>query len=299
MNHRPRGTEHEPIRKDTIMKSESLIRNTILAVSLLSPAAIAGPAPATEPVTPAPAPAWKWGISADYMYRSVDREEDYWSDDELWNVDYDDLDGDLWGLTAFVTPPDFWNITIDFSYRTGDLDGHFTNYSLDPDPADTGIYEDENVSLDRDEYVVGLTCPCPSLGWLYARAEWFYFDEDGQWKYGDGYVEKQEYTLWGISAGVGAMQDYPLGNTGATLDLNAFIGLVYFDFEHKEVDSGAETDWDGWGFLGRAGARVSYPLQDQLDVFLGCGYEYLQTDDGSLDMNNQGVFVNLGLKGEF
>jgi hypothetical protein len=65
------------------------------------------------------------------------------------------------------------------------------------------------------------------------------------------------------------------------------------------VDGGAQTDWDDWGFLGRAGARISYPLQSQLDVFLGCGYEYLQTDGGDLDMTNQGIFVNLGVKGEF
>ena len=233
------------------------------------------------------------------MNREVDRTEDYWSGDELWNVKYDNLDGDLWGFSAFVTPLDFWNITVDFSYRSGDLDGNFTNYSLDPNPQDAGIYRDENVSLDRDEYVLGVSCPCPSLGWLYARAEWFYHDEEGTWEYGDGSVEMQEYSLWGISAGIGAQQEYPLGNTGATLDLNAFLGLVYFDFEHKEVDGGAKTDWDDWGFLGRAGARISYPLQDHLDIFLGCGYEYLQTDDGSLDMDNQGLFVNLGLKGEF
>jgi hypothetical protein len=89
-----------------------------------------------------------------------------------------------------------------------------------------------------------------------------------------------------------------MGNTGATLDLNAFLGLVYFDFEHEEV-GGPTTDWDDWGFLGRVGARICYPIQESLDVFLGCGYEYLQTDDGSLDMDNQGLFVNLGIKGEF
>lgn len=286
------------MRKDRIMKSKSLMKPALLACALLSPAAFAGPAPATAPMTPAPSPAWKWGISADYMNRDVDREEDYFSEPYDWHVDYDNFDGDLWGFTAFITPPDMWDITIDFAYRSGDLEGDFENYSIDPQQTGgRGPYEG-NADFDRDEYVVGLTCPCPALGWLYARLEWFRFDEDGDWDYGGGEIEEQEYTLWGITAGVGAKQEYPLGNTGATLDLNAFVGLVYFDFEHEEV--GYETtDWSDWGFLGRAGARISYPLQSNLDIFLGCGYEYIQTDSDDMDMTNQGVFVNLGLKGEF
>ena len=280
------------------MKPKSLIQNALLAGTLLSPMALAGPAPSPGPMTPAPSPTWQWGISADYMYREVDREEDYISDPYDWHVDYDNFDGDLWGFSAFVTPPNFWDITIDFAYRSGDLNGDFENYSIDPrQTLGRGPYEGE-ADFDRDEYVVGLTCPCPALGWLYARVEWFSFDEEGVWNYDDGDVEKQEYDLWGISAGVGAMHEYPLGNSGATLDLNAFIGLVYFDFEHEEVGY-KTTDWSDWGFLGRAGARISYPIMSQLDVFLGCGYEYIQTDGDDLDMNNQGIFVNLGLKGEF
>jgi hypothetical protein len=273
----------------------------VLSAVLASPLADAGAPQTSQYSAPADEPMWKWGISADYMYRSVDRSEDYISGDYVWHVDYDDLDGDLWGFTAFVTPPCFLNTTIDFSYRTGDLDGRFMNYSLDPRDFDYGnVYEGE-VSFDREEYVVGLTYPIPSLNWLYARAEWFQFDEDGDWKYNDGFgtVESQEYTLWGITAGLGASYGIPLGNTGATLDLNAFAGLVYFDFEHSESDGGSATSWDDWGFQGRLGARVSYPLQDHLAVFLGGGYEYLDTSDGSLDMENQGLFVNLGLKGEF
>lgn len=281
------------------MKTKSLMKTAFLAGTLLSPMALAGPAPVTEPMSEAASPTWRWGVSADYMYRDVDREEDYLSAPFDWHVEYDDFDGNLWGFSAFVTPPFLWNTTIDFSYRTGDLEGRFENYSLDPRDRDFGNIYQGDADFDRDEYVVGLSCPCPALGWLYARAEWFYYDEDGAWVYDLGGIENQEYTLWGISAGIGAAQEYPLGATGATLDLNAFLGLVYFDFEHEEVASGAQTDWDDWGFLGRVGARISYPIQDRLDVFLGCGYEYLQTDSGDLDMSNQGLFVNLGLKGEF
>jgi hypothetical protein len=275
------------------------MRTSILAGTFLAPMALAGPASVTEPMmTPAASPTWKWGISADYMNREVEREEDYLSAPFDWHIEYDDFDGDLWGFSAFLTPPVLWNTTIDFSYRTGDLNGRFENYSLDPRDPDFGNIYQGDADFDRDEYVIGLTCPCPALGWLHARAEWFYYDEDGEWVYDLGGIEKQEYTLWGISAGIGAAQEYPLGNSGATLDLNAFLGLVYFDFEHEEVGS-ETTDWDDWGFLGRVGARISYPLQEQLDVFLGCGYEYLDTDSGDLEMNNQGIFVNLGLKGEF
>lgn len=273
----------------------------MLAGTFLAPTANAGTAPMMDTITPAPSPTWKWGLSVDYMYRTVDRTEDYWSGDELWNVDYDDFDGDLWGGTVFVTPPCFFDIMIDFSYRTGDLDGNFTNHTVAVERGEgylDGPY-DGRAHFDRDEYVVGLTYPIPSLPWLYVRAEYFNFQEDGEWDYGGNEIERQEYTLWGIAGGLGAQYGYPLGNTGATLDLNAFLGLVYFDFNHKEVDGGAETDWSDWGFLGRVGARISYPLQTNLDVFLGCGYEYLQTDDDSLDLTNQGLFVNLGLKGEF
>lgn len=283
--------------KNALVAGLPVMGAAILAGAFLSIHADAGPAPMTEMMTPAPSPTWKWGVSADYMYRSVDREEDYISFPELWHVDYDDFDGDLWGGTIFVTPPCFWDIMIDFSYRTGDLDGSFTNYSLETDSEFGGPYTG-HASFDRDEYVVGLTYPFPNMDWLYARLEYFNFQEDGEWDYGEGEIERQEYTLWGITGGLGAKYGYPLGNSGAMLDLNAFLGLVYFDFEHDEVGF-MTTSWDGWGFLGRAGARISYPIQDQLDVFLGCGYEYLQTDDGSLDMNNQGLFVNLGLKGEF
>ena len=286
---------------------------TILAGAFLSPLAEAGPAPMME--TPAPAPTWKWGISADYMWRDVDLNEDYKSPFEDfdngsefdgpstddWNVDYDDFNGDLWGFSAFVVPPCFWDIMIDFSYRTGDLDGDFRNHTvakgLDGGYLD-GPYEGK-ANFDRDEYVVGLTYPIPTIDWLYARVEYFNHQMDGKWKYDDGDVEKQDYTLWGISGGAGANYGMPLGGSGLMLDLNAFAGLVYFDFEHKEVASGAKTDWSDWGFLGRVGARVSYPIQSQLDVFLGTGYEYLLTDSDDLDMTTQGVFVNLGLKGEF
>jgi hypothetical protein len=269
----------------------------MLAVAMFAGQAQAGQSQATTTAEPAPS-AWTWGISADYMFRDVDRTEDYWSGTELWHVSYDDFDGDLWGFTAFVSPPNFLNMTIDFSYRTGDLDGTFTNYSLAPNPLDPGTYTGK-ASFDRDEYVVGLTYPFPNLEWLYLRAEWFQFDEEGDWNYGGGSKESQDYTLWGISTGLGAKYGIPLGNTGANLDLNAFAGLVYFDFEHEEVAGSLTTDWDDWGFLGRIGARVSYPLHDRISVFLGGGYEYLDTGDGSLDMENQGVFVNLGLMGEF
>ena len=285
-----------PMNKTALLAGLPAIAATMLGGAFLFPLADAGQAP-METMTPAPSPTWKWGVSADYMYRSVDREEDYISAPEIWHVDYDDFDGDLWGGSIFVTPPCFWDVMIDFSYRTGDLDGNFTNYSLEAESEFGGPY-DGKARFDRDEYVVGLTYPFPNMDWLYARLEYFNFQEDGEWDYGGGEIEKQEYTLWGITGGLGAKYGYPLGNSGAMLDLNAFLGLVYFDFEHKEV--GFETTgWDDWGFLGRAGARVSYPLQSNLDVFLGCGYEYIQTDSDNLDMTNQGIFVNLGLKGEF
>lgn len=289
-------------KKNPLSAGLSTMGTAILAGALLSTGAIAGPAPIME--TMAPAPTWQWGLSLDYMYRDVDREEDYLSPgeffpDEMWHVDYDDFDGDLWGFSAFVIPPGFFDIMFDFSYRTGDLEGDFKNYSLAPQLNGFGGPFEGKADFDRDEYVVGMSVPCQSLPWLYARLEYFNFQEDGEWRYDDGDVEKQDYTLWGITGGLGAKHEMPLGNTGATLDLNAFLGLVYFDFEHEEVASGADTDWEDWGFLGRVGARVSYPIQDRLDVFLGCGYEYLQTDDGDLDMTNQGVFVNLGIKGEF
>jgi hypothetical protein len=285
------------------INSRPVVVSTIAAAMLVdlttSSRLQAGPVESAGAMQTESTPRWIWGLSADYMFRSVDREEDYLSGVELWNVKYGDLDGDLWGFTAFVTPPSFLNMTVDFSYRTGDLDGKFTNYSLDPNPQDPNTYTNETVTMDRDEYVLGLTLPCPALDWIYARAEWFLFDEEADWIYRGGGIEQQEYSLWGLSAGVGAQHGIPLGNSGAMLDLNAFAGLVYFDFEHEEVASGATSSWDGFGFLGRVGARVSYPIQDQLDVFLGCGYEYLQTDDGSLDMSNDGLFVNVGLKGEF
>ena len=286
---------------------------TILAAAFLSPRAEPGAAPMME--TPAPAPTWKWGLSADYMWRDVDLNEDYKSPFEDfdngsefdgpsaddWNVDYDDFDGDLWGFSAFVVPPCFWDIMIDFSYRTGDLDGDFRNHTVDK--GFNGEYLDGpyegKADFDRDEYVVGLTYPIPSIDWLYARLEYFNYQMDGKWDYGDGYTETQDYTLWGITGGAGAHYGIPLGSSGAMFDLNAFAGLVYFDFEHEEVASGGTTDWSDWGFLGRIGGRFSYPIQSQLDVFLGCGYEYLLTDSDDLDMTTQGVFVNLGLKGEF
>lgn len=277
---------------------------TILAAGSLSPRADAGPAPMME--TPAPASTWKWGISADYMWRDVDLDEDYLSPNEDpiqndWNVEYDDFDGDLWGFTAFVVPPCFWDIMIDFSYRTGDLNGDFENHTLAKDIRGDfldGPYQGK-ADFDRDEYVVGLTYPCPMFDWLYARVEYFNHQMDGDWKYEDGAIEEQDYTLWGITGGLGANYEMPLGSSGLMLDLNAFAGLVYFDFEHEEVADSATTDWSDWGFQGRVGARVSYPIQSNLDVFLGTGYEYLVTNSDDLDMTTQGVFVNLGLKGEF
>lgn len=275
-----------------------VIGATILAAALTSSRVEAGQPAMMETMPPAESPAWKWGISADYMYRSVDRSEDYFSGPELWHVDYDDFDGDLWGFSAFITPPRVFGMTLDFSYRTGDLDGSFTNYSLAPNPLDPFTYANERASFDRNEYEVGLTYPFPGLDWLYARAEWFQYDEEGEWTYSDGTIEAQDYNLWGITAGLGAKYGMPLGNSRFTLDLNAFAGLVYFESEHEEI-GGPTTSWDGWGFKGRLGARLSYPIVDRLDVFLGSGYEYLDTSDGSLDMENQGLFVNLGIKGEF
>lgn len=275
------------------------ITGMMLVTSLMTAPVRAGvsePAPMMESAAPA---VWMWGVSADYMYRNVDRSEDYLSAPFDWHVDYSDFDGDLWGFAAFATFPSLWNITFDFAYRTGDLDGRFTNYSLDRQDPDFGNIYTGTASFDRDEYVFGLTWPCPTIEWLFARVEWFRFEEDGDWIYGGGFVESQEYRLWGLSAGLGARHGMPLGDTGATLELSAYAGLVYFDFEHKEVASGAQTEWEDWGFHARIGARVSYPIHDRLAVFLGTGYEYLVTDDGSLDMTNDGVFVNLGLRGEF
>ena len=133
----------------------------------------------------------------------------------------------------------------------------------------------------------------------YARFELFYYEEDGKWDYGQGEVEPQEYEMWGGVLGAGAWHSYSLGGNGITLELAAFLGAVYFDLEHEEVLSGAVTDWDGIGFKGSADARLNYPIGDRNAIFTAIGYEYLLTDDGSLDMDTQGFLVSLGIRGEF
>lgn len=306
-------------KKKSLLAGLPAIAASMLTGALLTPQTDAGVAPIME--TPPPAPTWKWGLSGGYLYRDVDLTEDYKSpadsiviDDEYpdngypsngfesdysqsddWKIDYDDFTGDLWGVSAFLVPPGFFDVMIDFSYYTGDLDGDFKNHPRGfSDESYTGRAE-----FDRDEYVVGLTYPWPTLDWLYARVEYFNYKMDGKWKYDDGDVEKQDYLMWGISGGLGAIYEVPIGSTGATIDFHAFAGLVYFDFKHTELASTAKTKWNDWGFLGRLGTRVSYPVHNQIDVFLGCNYEYLDTDSDGLDMSNQGLFVNLGLKGEF
>lgn len=274
-------------------------RTALLAagVMLASPA-FAGPAPPMiEPEPVAPCGDWEWGISADYMFRMVDRSENYQSPPELWFVDYDDYEADLYGFTVFITPPNLWNTTFDFSYRSGDIQGTFMNYSLDPRPIDPGTYIGR-ADFDRDEFELGATVPCPMLEWIFGRLELFHYSEDGIWDYGGGYFEPQEYRQWGATLGVGAAHTFPLGGSGVTLDLAAFLGLVYFDLEHKEVFSGVTTSWDGFGFKASADARLNVPVSDCLSVFTGVGYEYLQTDDGSLESDTQGVLISRGLRGE-
>ena len=241
---------------------------------------------------------WKWGISFDYLYRDIDRNENYLSPPELWNVDYDGFTGDLWGFSVFVEPPCFMNATIDFSYHTGDMDGTFRNYSLDPDPFDDGVYTGL-ASFDRDEYELGMTIPFQSVGWLFGRIEGFYYTEDGTWDYGGGFFEPQEYDMWGVTVGLGAGESFPLGSGGITLDLAIFLGLVYFDMEHKEVLSGAVTSWSDWGFKGSADARLNFPINQSVAIYTGVGYEYILTDSGSLDQTLQGFLASLGISGEF
>lgn len=265
---------------------------------LLSVPALAGDTKMV--IAPAPAPGcgdWEWGISADYMWREVDRNENYFSGPELWYVDYDDYKADLWGGTIWVTPPCLANTTFDFSYRQGDIAGTFMNYSLEPNSKDSGTYVGR-ADFDREEIEFGATIPCPYLQWLYGRVEVFRHEEDGVWDYGDGYFEAQEYKMWGAIVGVGAGNSIPLGGGGISLDLGAFLGLVYFDLEHEEV-GGPTTSWDGFGWKGSVYSRINFPISECYAIYTGVGYEYMQTDDGSLDMSTQGLLVNLGIRGKF
>jgi|GEM_PF-6591376 len=252
-------------------------------------------------IEPAPAPGcgdWEWGISFDYVWREIDRSENYLSPPELWYVDYDDYEADLWGGTIWITPPNLGNTTFDFSYRQGDIEGTFRNYSLDPNPIDPLSYTGR-ADFDREEIELGATVPCPYVEWLYGRIEVFRHQEDGVWDYGGGFFEPQEYDMWGAIVGLGAGNSYPLGGGGITLDLGVFLGLVYFDLEHKEVLSGAKTSWDGFGWKGSAHTRLNFPVSECYAIYTGIGYEYMETEDGALDQSTQGVLVNLGLRGRF
>jgi len=277
----------------------SIRRGVMAFATLLAPVAIAGPyMPAPAPIIESDEPSWTVGVSFDYTYRFLNRTENYRSGPELWFVDYDDFDGDLWGFSLFVTPPCVGGATVDFTYRTGDLEGRFFNFSLDPNPIDPTRYTGR-ASFDRDEYELGLSVPFPGVPWLFGRVEGFRHEEEGDWDYGGGFFEAQEYELWGINAGLGASHTYPLGFAGASLSLNAFLGLVYFDFQHTELTTPVDTNWDGWGFKGSIDARFTVPVGDHVGVFVGTGYEYLLTDDGSLEMDTQGLLVSLGLQGQW
>jgi hypothetical protein len=287
--------------KRSLLPPVVLAAGVMITTGVLAPRADAG---LTYPVENA-GQDWKWGVTLDYTLREVDRTETYLSEGmppRDWSVTYDAYDANMWGFTIFVTPPCFANTMIDFSYRTGDLEGKFKNRALDPASMYYGESFAGRADFDRDEFEVGVTYPFPNMSWLYARAEWFWAEEDGDWDYGEGEIETQEYDMWGITAGMGAMQEFTFGASDVTLVLNAFAGLVYFDLEHTETTDPANhltTAWSGWAYQGRVGARLAYPVQEGTDVFLGVGYEILEADDSGLDMTTDGFFANLGVMGEW
>ena len=131
--------------------------------------------------------------------------------------------------------------------------------------------------VDRDQIEVGLTYPL--WQWFYGRVAYLNRDDDVDWRYDDGDLERQEYEMHAAEAGVGMRTETPIGDSGLLATLDAFLGLIYFDLEHEEVETGFTTDWDGFGYVLRGGAGLAYPLSGDVNAVGGVSYEFMHTDD--------------------
>ncbi len=211
---------------------------------------------------------------------------------DLWHANYDDPDGWLYGFSGVVAPGFLGGAVIDFGYRTGDLKGGFTTT-----PAAGGEVYAGRADIDTDIWEIGVSYPF-ACG-LYGRVGYYNREDDVDWKYDDGDLERQKYESERVEVGVGAIQSFPLGDSGLVLLLDEFVGALYYDIEHKEVDGGLTTDWSDWTYVLRAGAGLQYPLNQTLNVVGSVAYEYIEIDDGGLDREETELMLSLGLSGNF
>lgn len=240
------------------------------------------------------------GVGFIGSYTGFDLEEEYFSGPAavgaagtaLWKADYDDPDGWLYGIMGSATFPTLRNATIDGRYQTGELEGGFRIVPL----AGGNSFRGE-ADIDRDLWQVGLSVPL--FEWIYGRVEYVNQEDDVDWKYSGGGVEKQEYDIRALRFGLGAKQDVPVGASGFNVTLDVFAGAVYFDLEHTEKTVPVTTDWEGWGYVLRGGASAAYPLNDQFSVVGGVAFEWMDLSDDGLDFENWMLDLVLGISGTF
>ena len=242
---------------------------------------------------------WVWHVSTDVHFSNLESTDVYFSGDgtEDWRAEHD-LDGPLYGLTMTGSPPVLGNMIRGFvSYREGDLDGDFNTREIDPVPE--GPYPGD-VSFDREELELGIDVQI--LNAVYARVAYSKHEMDGDWEY-DGPsdpIEPQEYDFEAVEVGAGFRQDYvSCYSPDLTFGVDTYLAVLFFDYEHTEVDGGYRKDTDGAGFKGRIEANFKYLVADHARVMLACGYAYQDLDKDDLDLTQEGFLLRLGVEAEF
>jgi len=210
---------------------------------------------------------------------------------ELWKGEIEDTEGWIYGFEAGTVIPALNHAVVDFRYQTGELDGDFRTWPLSGGPTFGA-----DLDIDREVWELGVTYPLPFVSFAYGRVEYFHQKDEATLDYGGGYIERQDYEWQGVRAGLGAEAALPLGNSPATLDLDVFGGIVFWDYEVHEKTVDAKTDFDGIGFVVRGGARIAYPLSEQISATGGVQYEWMTTNDGP-DLDNFNLGLHLGIIG--
>ncbi len=217
--------------------------------------------------------------------------------DEDWRASHD-LDGTIYGMSLRASPPLLGNMfTVFLSYANGTLDGDFNTREVSPFPE--GPYHGR-VSYDRDEFEVGVDVQI--LNAVYGRLAYSRYEMDGDWRYFGGFDprEPQEYQFEAFELGVGFRQDFvSCYSPRLSFGVDAYLAVLFFDYEHKEVDGGRTADSDGAGFKGRLEANAKYALTDHTRAVVGVGYLYQSLDDDGIDLTDDGLFIRLGVEASF
>ncbi len=230
---------------------------------------------------------FKLQLSADaYLY---DVEEVY--DDNL-AVENAEYDGELFGATLKLTPvSDDIKLSGDISFRTGSLDGDYTEFN--------GGFANGSLDVDRDE--IELRAFYNLTDSIFVTASWIYISADTEGKEDGSAYEFEvdnDYHIFPIGFGFTTTEKLGEWYISPKASISYALGSADSDYsDNLAFKSSSDESLDG--FIADVTVIFDRPLSEDSSFFAEIGWKYWDLDAGDQSLDLSGLYGRLGYRWSF